>query len=812
MGLASALSTALTGLTAAETTIDVVGNNLANSNTIGFKASEASFATQFLQTRSLGSAPTTDTGGTNPRQVGLGTMVSSVTPDFTQGTVEISSSPTDLAIQGEGFFVVEGSGGEQLFTRNGSFSLNAENRLTTGTGNRLLGYVVDENYEIQTTSLQPLTIPLGSAAVAEATENVYLEGTLSPTGDVADTAEIIQSNILGDAVMTAPSADASGTTSTQAQVPAATTAAATSSTGGGLNPAGTYNYVVVFGDGLVGSDFDTESTPSLEIGPVAMGGDDTVALSTIPVDPTGSYSTRRIYRTDATGAGDFYFVGEINDNVTTTFTDTVADGALGAARDQTRLTGNYSYYVTFADAPGGPGIGTESRPSEVIGPVNIVNGRIHISNLPVDASGQWNYMRIYRNLSTDEGTFHFMTEIDDVLSGGDFTDNYSDASISSNATIDLDGPKITANTLLLNVLSRDGSDYNQVFQEGTLEFAGRKGEISLATKEFTITATTTVLDYINFVESALGIQEPPGNDALNPIPLDSSGATPGGSVTADGRIKLVGNNGVENAIGIGLSGMQLYTATGQENVNLPFSSIQTAVGEGASADVIVYDSLGIPLNVRITTVLESRTSTSTTYRWFADSGDNDPISGAEIAVGTGLIVFDGEGNYLRNTEDTVSIERRNVSSASPLEFDLVFDQLSGLAAADSSLAITRQDGSGPGTLTSFIVGEDGVIRGVFSNGVTRALGQIQLARFSNPAGLAQQGQNLFATGINSGLPIIGNPGGQGIGEIIAGAVELSNTDVGVGLTDLILASTMYRANTRVITTSQEMLDELLAIR
>ena len=95
MGLASSLSTALTGMNAAETTIDVVGNNLANSSTVGFKASEANFATQFLQTRSLGSAPTDNSGGTNPRQVGLGVLVAEITPDFTQGTIEVSSNETD---------------------------------------------------------------------------------------------------------------------------------------------------------------------------------------------------------------------------------------------------------------------------------------------------------------------------------------------------------------------------------------------------------------------------------------------------------------------------------------------------------------------------------------------------------------------------------------------------------------------------------------------------------------------------------------------------------------------------------------------
>jgi len=229
-------------------------------------------------------------------------------------------------------------------------------------------------------------------------------------------------------------------------------------------------------------------------------------------------------------------------------------------------------------------------------------------------------------------------------------------------------------------------------------------------------------------------------------------------------------------------------------------------------DFLVYDTLGIPIRVRLTAVLEERDATSTTYRWYADSPDNDPTTGAGIAVGTGRVTFDGEGNLIGVSEGTVSIERRNVSSASPLEFELDFSNISGLAADQSSVAVSRQDGSGPGVLSSFIVGEDGVIRGVFSNGVTRDLGQIRLARFSNPSGLEQRGENLYAEGVNSGLPVEGDPGQQGIGGIISGAVELSNTDIGSNLIDLILASTMYRGNTRVITTAQQMIDELLALR
>jgi flagellar hook protein FlgE len=177
-----------------------------------------------------------------------------------------------------------------------------------------------------------------------------------------------------------------------------------------------------------------------------------------------------------------------------------------------------------------------------------------------------------------------------------------------------------------------------------------------------------------------------------------------------------------------------------------------------------------------------------------------------------LVTFDGEGRFVSASNNTVSIDRRNIPSTTPLAFDLDFDQISGLAADTSSLAVSRQDGFPPGVLTSFLVGEDGRIRGIFSNGITRDLGQIRLARFSNPAGLEQKGENLFATGVNSGQPVQGNPGQLGIGKVISGYVELSNTDIGTSLVDLIVASTMYRGNTRVITTAQQMIDELLSMR
>jgi flagellar hook protein FlgE len=833
MGLASALSTALTGLTAAETTIDVVGNNLANANTVGFKSSQAAFATQFLQTQSLGSAPTTHSGGTNPRQIGLGTMVAAITPNFNQGTIQISANPTDMAVQGDGFFIVQGASGEQLYTRNGIFKLNAQSQLVTITGHRLLGYGVDDQYQIQTTGLVPLTIPLGAAAVAKATENVYLEGTLSPTGNLADRSEIIQSAVLGDLQWSAPATALTAQLAPPENAPsAAGLAPAAISDPGGAMTDGVYHYKIVFADFPWHADplrRGTEGWPSTDHSlPVTIdngAGQNAVEINGWPADPTDTYQYVRFYRTHA-GADPadpdttYYYAGEeLLGKDPPQFTDIRSDAQLGAALDATSVVedGGYTYYVTFRNRE----TGRESRPSPLSSEFILsADGRIRLLNIPEDASGQYHERVIYRNPYNDNSNWQRVGIIPTATGATTFTDRVGIDGLGPE--IDRDGPKIGTATLLKDVIRRDGSTYERVFdfEPGTtavLQFTGRKGGRSLATKEFTITDTTTVLELINFMEQALGIQRPPGSDPRNPIPSSLNpvpgepNINPGGLVTG-GKIQLTGNTGTGNAIGIGLAGLRLVTSAGDKNINMPFSSIQTAVGESALADFVAYDSLGIPLSVRLTAVLESRTSTATTYRWYADSPNNDPETGVRISVGTGLIRFDGEGNFTSATASTVSIDRRHVSSASPLEFDLNFNQISGLATAQSSLAVSRQDGSAPGVLTSFIVGEDGRIRGVFSNGITRDLGQIRLARFGNPTGLEQKGENMFAAGVNSGLPVEGNPNEQGIGTIIAGAQELSNTDIGSNLIDLILASTMYRGNTRVITTAQQMLDELLALR
>ncbi|GIX02115.1 MAG: hypothetical protein KatS3mg112_1052 [Thermogutta sp.] len=557
-------------------------------------------------------------------------MVADITPNFNQGTIEVSSNPTDIAIQGDGFFIVEGQQNERLYTRNGIFKLNSQNQLVTITGNRVLGYGIDENFQVQETDLQPITIPIGSEAVAKATENVYLEGTLSPTGDIATTASRIQTPILGDGRYSRPEDRLTPGYSPEPNV--SSVIPNSQSAGGGLVPGTTYEYRIVFAHGqyIPGPPQPppamSEGMYSSIISATVGAGDDALELTNLPTDPTGKYDYIRIYRRTA-GDTDFKYVDEIPMG-TATYLDTKADTALGPVMDTTLLSGNFTYYVAFEKD------GRISRPGPISDPINVLNGRVVLSNLPTGDPAEWNNRYIYRYSPTDT-QYHLVAIVNGVTDPNVvLTDSMSDAELLTKPVLDMDGPKIIPSTKLVDVLRRDGSTYEHVFQEGILEFSGIKGGRTLDKKQLTITSSTTVQDLIDFMVQAMGIQVPT-DDPSNPIPKSpppdppaEPQTSPGGLVSVDGRIILTGNNGKDNAIDIGMSGMLLRFPDGvTTTVNLPWTTIQQAVGESAVTDFLVYDSLGIPIRVRLTAVLEARDSTKTVYRWFADSPDNDPISG-----------------------------------------------------------------------------------------------------------------------------------------------------------------------------------------
>jgi flagellar hook protein FlgE len=816
MGLNTTMSTALTGMTAAETSIDVVGNNVANASTVGFKQSSVSFATQFLQTQSVGSAPSTSSGGTNPRQTGLGVKVSEITPDFTPGTVEISSNPLDLAIQGDGFFIVQGPSGEQMYTRNGQFKTNANNEIVTITGQRVLGYSVDANFQIEPTGLVPLRIPLGAAAVARPTSEVDLSGKLDPLSTIGTLPGIIQSEVLSDGRVEVP--DGSAIVDSALGVPnvSLTTVALAAPLPGDDLDTGTYRYRIVFTDA-----YGNAAGPPMNEGPasaykefVVAANDQAVLLDDIPAAPTG-FGYMRIYRADTSTSG---ASAQYRELATVPASTSYRDAANNAdivgntvLNDSTLGNVSYSYYVTFINSGG-----EETRPTARIGPRtadSTTSPRIMLDNLPTP-SNPGDGIRIYRNSGADGEKFTLVGEISDaqiadfaaVGQAVNFIDSATDASIASNAEVNLDGPAIGFATPLVEVVDRENATYNHLFQEGELSFTGRKGTRLLGERSLTITSTTTVGDLLTFMEQAMGVVEDASESTF-------PSATYGGSIV-DSRLQMTSNMGIQNALGIDLSAFQFTPAGGteQEVVPLAFTQTQEANGEGATVDLTVYDSLGSPLRVRVTTVLEDRSSTGARFRWIATSADHDPDTGVGTVVGTGVVTTGTNGEFVSASNDRVAIERGDSPAASPLEFRLNFEGISGLDEGANQLNQGDTDGFPAGTLTSFIISDGGRIQGLFSNGSTQDLGQIRMAMFANNSGLQQLGNNMFTTGVNSGLPTFGDPGSNGIGGVTAGAVELSNTDIGENLIELILASTQYRGGARVITAVQQLLDELMALR
>ncbi len=176
--------TGVSGLRAHQTMMDVVGNNIANVNTAGFKASQVTFSETMSQVLRGGSGNAGERGGINPMTIGLGTAVASIDGVFTQGASQVTGRTTDLAIQGAGFFVLE-SGGQRMYSRAGSFSFDEAGTLVAPQGGQVMGWTADATGEVETNGeVAPITLPVGQTIAPVITSEVELGGNLPADAEV----------------------------------------------------------------------------------------------------------------------------------------------------------------------------------------------------------------------------------------------------------------------------------------------------------------------------------------------------------------------------------------------------------------------------------------------------------------------------------------------------------------------------------------------------------------------------------------------------------------------------------------------------
>jgi flagellar hook protein FlgE len=250
-------------------------------------------------------------------------------------------------------------------------------------------------------------------------------------------------------------------------------------------------------------------------------------------------------------------------------------------------------------------------------------------------------------------------------------------------------------------------------------------------------------------------------------------------------------------IGAGMTGKASTTLTTTGNLDATAASTASV-----PLSATVYDSLGNAHQLTLTFTKPSPTAN----QWQYTVGD-----ATNPSLATGSVTFTSEGKYdpTANTPATVNLPLTN-GATTPESFTLDLSQLSQLSSASNLTSNT--DGASAGSLTTFSVGSGGEITGVYSNGFKQPLGQIALASFQNPGGLMKAGGNLFSISPNSGSASIGAADSNGRGQIATGFLEGSNVDLAQQFTNMIMAERGFQANSRVITTSDEILQDLVNIK
>ncbi len=310
------------------------------------------------------------------------------------------------------------------------------------------------------------------------------------------------------------------------------------------------------------------------------------------------------------------------------------------------------------------------------------------------------------------------------------------------------------------------------------------------------------------------------------------------STTGTGTVVVAANGGDTLAADLNMT-------TGTSTTGTDFLLSDPSASSNFSTSMTVFDSLG---NSHLLTTYFTRTGQNTwNYNVVANAADvvtanydssNIDASLGIVKVGSGTLTFGTNGTLDRESPvtryDTGTAAGTTGTTPGELQIDFngaTQDQLivmnygtsvttdggSGLDGttqfgSTSALVQQTQDGFAAGSLQAFSVDSNGTISGRFSNGQLRALAQVVLARFPDPIGLTRTGKNTFAQSGNSGQPVTGTPDSAGLGRVLSNSLELSNVDLGESFIDMIAAQRGFQANSRVITTSDEILQELVNLK
>lgn len=847
----------VSGLQAHQVAMDVEGNNISNVNTTGFKYSRADFGTMFSQTVKIATAPTDGRGGSNPLQIGLGVSVSSTTRIHSQGSVQTTDKNTDVAINGDGFFMVSDDGGlTRYLTRSGDFKLDAYGNFVNNAGFVVQGWNINWDTQSIDSSRTPQNIfidPGMHIPAAQSTE-VAIKANLNSGLNIGTASRPLYSldSVHGFNQKTDKTKDENDTGTTQFYTTSKNAVEVTekgvdagslfNANGQGLNLRDGQGIWVSYADAKYSTNqlgfnaFDPnlhqnqtaafwgngnqKTRLDIVINGVVIQNDTIGSIDeaiayintfTAPTDARQGTGVRAVKNADGSGI-DF-----VNDNADGT-TDNMkninlvvnANNTAGEAWTATwnAATNTFNQYTQIQQnnaslwtATGGQA-GTQNnltggRSAQIItahkyiyssspqtlppmynpdGGFNYIPGTNaqHPAWNGTDAAtiGSQNYYNAVMNgslLNTNIRTFHTTEDLRELLQrdaryGVDYDGSGKFAAADVNENV-----KVVVNSSGAFSLT----NVNKTSNSPTLTAPGGQGPLNFGphNMNFNITAYTDERGTVST------------NDAFTKIFKGLDGSFPAGNqVKQSELLKLSAFS----------AGLEIYDSLGSKHtLEVQFVKQSTTQDGGNEWQMIIR----VPEPAEINTTGE---------------GPNN------IIVGTAR--FNNDGSLSNYNPRTINFSPNN-GAAPNQQIKLSFGTSGsndGLVSSNSASTLTGQatDGYTSGNLKpdAIRVDDKGNILGEFTNGKTFAVAKMAMASVANNSGLEEIGGNLFKVTANSGAIVVGEAGTGGRGEMKTSALEMSNVDLSRSLTELIIIQRGYQANSKTISTSDQMLQTLIQLK
>lgn len=847
----------VSGLQAHQVAMDVEGNNISNVNTTGFKYSRADFGTMFSQTVKIATAPTDGRGGSNPLQIGLGVSVSSTTRIHSQGSVQTTDKNTDVAINGDGFFMVSDDGGlTNYLTRSGDFKLDAYGNFVNNAGFVVQGWNINWDTQSIDSSRTPQNIfidPGMHIPAAQSTE-VAIKANLNSGLNIGTASRPLYSldSVHGFNQKTGETKDENDTGTTQFYTTSKNAVEVTekgvdagslfNANGQGLNLRDGQGIWVSYADakystnqlGVNAFDPNLHQTQTaafwgngnkktrldIVINGVTIQNDTIGSIDeaiayintfTAPTDARQGTGVRAVKNADGSGID---FVNDNADgttdnmkniNLVVNATNTAGeawtatwDAAANTFNQYTPIQQNNASLWT---ATGGQA-GTEnnltggrsaqiitahkyiysSSPQTLPPMYNPDGGFAYIPGTQGGGGPTWNgtdtatigsqnYYNAVMNgslLNTNIRTFHTTEDLRELLQrdaryGVDYDGSGTFAAADVNENV-----KVVVNSSgafsLTNVNETSNSPTLVTGGQGPLTFGPHN-------MNFNITAYTDERGTVST------------NDAFTKIFKGLDGSFPAGNqVKQSELLKLSAFS----------AGLEIYDSLGSKHtLEVQFVKQSTTQDGGNEWQMIIR----VPEPAEINTTGE---------------GPNN------IIVGTAR--FNNDGSLSNYNPRTINFSPNN-GAAPNQQIKLSFGTSGsndGLVSSNSASTLTGQatDGYTSGNLKpdAIRVDDKGNILGEFTNGKTFAVAKIAMASVANNSGLEEIGGNLFKVTANSGNIVVGEAGTGGRGEMKTSALEMSNVDLSRSLTELIIIQRGYQANSKTISTSDQMLQTLIQLK